>query len=377
MGNYYFDNSATSFPKPPEVAKFINEYLNSGGTYGRSAYDRVIAVSRMVENTRALLAQVIGTSLTGQVIFTSNATHALNIAIKGFPYRKKRILISPLEHNAVTRPVMHLLNFVGVQHDILPHRIDGYIDLDRMRQMDLKSYDLCIVNHVSNVNGAIQPVAELKDLLGDVPLLVDASQSAGHIPLEVDRNNIDMLALTGHKGLMGPTGTGCLFVRNPELLSPLVHGGTGSRSDSLLMPDHLPDRFEAGTPNVLGIYGLFGALSAKVIPCFSFDDFKELLNRIGYLTSFRLVRAANPANQAFLFSITSSRYSPSELSSLLFKRYSIETRSGLHCAPLAHKTLGTFPAGSVRFSLSKFHSSDDLAYLYQALSELDHDSKRR
>lgn len=377
MGNYYFDNSATSHPKPPEVAKYINEYLNNGGTYGRSAYNRVITVSRMVENTRVLLAQIIGTGLTNHVIFTSNATHALNIVIKGFPYRNKRILISPLEHNAVTRPLMHLLNVNGVQHYILPHRIDGYIDLDRMRLLDLKPYDLCIVNHVSNVNGVVQPIAELKDLLGDVPLLVDASQSAGHIPLEVDKNNIDMLALTGHKGLMGPTGTGCLFVRNPELLNPLVHGGTGSRSDSHLMPDHLPDRFEAGTPNVLGIYGLYGALSAKVNPGFSFDDFKELLNRIGSLNSFRLVSAGNSTNQALLFSVTSSRYSLSELSNLLFKRYSIETRSGLHCAPLAHKTLGTFPTGSVRFSLSKFHSSNDLAYLYQALSELDHDSKQR
>ncbi len=377
MGNYYFDNSATSFPKPPEVARFINEYLNSGGTYGRSAYDRVIAVSRMVEQTRALLSQVIGTSLTGQVVFTSNATHALNIAIKGFPYRKKRILISPLEHNAVTRPVMHLLNVDGVQHDIMPHHSNGSVDLDRMRQMNLKSYDLCIVNHVCNVNGAIQPVAELKDLLGDVPLLVDASQSAGHIPLEVDNWNIDMLALTGHKGLMGPTGTGCLFVRNPEILSPLIHGGTGSRSDSFLMPNHLPDRFEAGTPNIVGLYGLFGALTAKVAPGCNADDFKNLIERIGLLSSFRLFCSSNFTNQAFLFSITSNIYFPSELSNLLFKRYSIETRSGLHCAPLAHKTLGTFPSGSVRFSLSKFHSSDDLAYLYQALSELDHDSKRR
>lgn len=375
MGNYYFDNSATSFPKPPEVAKYINEYLNNGGTYGRSAYDRVIAVSRMVEHTRSLLAQVIGTSLTSHVIFTSNATHALNIAIKGFPYRKKRILISPLEHNAVVRPVMHLLGANGVQHDIMPHHIDGAIDLGRLRLLDLKSYDLCIVNHVSNVNGVTQPIAELKVLLGNVPLLVDASQSAGHIPLEVDSWNIDMLALTGHKGLMGPTGTGCLFVRNPEILSPLIHGGTGSLSDSFLMPNHLPDRFEAGTPNVVGLYGLFGALSAKVVPGCNADDFKNLLERIKMLSSYRLICSGSFANQALLFSITSNIYSPSELSNLLFKRYAIETRRGLHCAPLAHKTLGTFPTGSVRFSLSKFHSSDDLAYLYQALRELDHDSK--
>ncbi|HQG72379.1 aminotransferase class V-fold PLP-dependent enzyme [Tenuifilum sp.] len=372
MANYYFDNSATSHPKPPEVAQYINEYLKLGGTYGRSAYDRVINVSRIVEHTRILLARLLGTSLTEHIVFTYNATHALNIAIKGFPYRKKRVLISPLEHNAVTRPVFQLQNTIGLEFDIMPYNPDGSINLEGLRQLDLKSYDLCIVNHVSNVNGVVQPIAELKALLGEIPLLVDASQSAGHIPIEVDTWNIDMLALTGHKGLMGPTGTGCLFVRTPEIINPLIHGGTGSRSDSFLMPDFLPDRFEAGTPNVLGIFGLYGALSANVTNSYERKHFMDLLERVEHLRSFKVFRSFDVKHQASLFSITSNKYSPSELSDQLFKRYSIETRSGLHCAPLAHQTLRTFPMGTVRFSLSKYHNSTDLNYLYSALKELDH-----
>lgn len=375
MANYYFDNSATSYPKPPEVAEYINEYLNLGGTYGRSAYDRVVNVSRVVERARIMLAGIIGTKLTDQLVFTSNATHALNIALKGFSYPKKRILISPLEHNAVTRPVLHLQNTIGLEFDIMPHYPDGLINLDAIGQLDMNSYDLCIVNHVGNVNGVVQPIAELKALLGNIPLLVDASQSAGHIPLEADSWNIDMLALTGHKGLMGPTGTGCLFIRNPEIVKPLIHGGTGSRSDSFLMPEFLPDRFEAGTPNIMGIFGLYGALSASVTCGYQSDHFVDLLESIERLKSFKVVRAADFKQQSSLFSITSNTYSPSELSDLLFKRYSIETRSGLHCAPLAHQTLGTFPMGTVRFSLSKYHNSNDLNYLYTALKEIDNESK--
>lgn len=375
MGNFYFDNSATSHPKPPEVSEYINNYLKGGGTYGRSAYDRVIAVSSVVENTRLMLANLIGTKYSDHIFFTSNSTHAINLAIKGFSYPNKRILISPLEHNAVTRPVLYLKQTFGVEYDILPHQSDGFIDLEAIRELNLKLYDLCIVNHVSNVNGVIQPLAELKKLLGSVPLLVDASQSAGYLPIEVDSWNIDMLALTGHKGLMGPTGTGCLFVRNPELITPLIHGGTGSRSNSFSMPDFTPDRFEAGTPNVLGIYGLFGALSAKVLPHFNADAFMGLLELIAQLKTFSLIRSTGFNRQAFLFSITSNYYTPSELANQLFKRFGIETRSGLHCAPLAHKTLGTYPMGTVRISLSKYHTPSDLNYLYAALKELDHERK--
>jgi len=375
MANYYFDNSATSHPKPPEVAESINEYLNLGGTYGRSAYDRVLNVSRVIEHTRIMLAGIIGTKHTDQIVFTPNATHALNIAIKGFSYRNKRILISPLEHNAVTRPIVHLQNTIGLEFDIMPHYPDGLISLDAIWQLDINSYDLCIVNHVGNVNGVVQPIAELKALLGNIPLLVDASQSAGHIPIEVDSWNIDMLALTGHKGLMGPTGTGCLFIRNPEIVKPFIHGGTGSRSDSFLMPDFLPDRFEAGTPNILGIFGLYGALSANVTYSYKSDHFIDLIESIERLRFFKVLRSADFKQQASLFSITSDTYTPSDLSDILFKRYSIETRSGLHCAPLAHQTLGTFPMGTVRFSLSKYHNSNDLNYLYAALNEIDHESK--
>ncbi len=269
MPNCYFDNSATSFPKPPEVGLFIYEYLGQGGTYGRGAYPRVLNVSQRIEDTRLLLANLLGTQNDGNIVFTNNATHALNLIIKGFKYIRKRVLVSPLEHNAVCRPLKYLSKTHNVNFDILPYNPDGSIATSKLSSIDFSQFDLCIVNHVSNVNGVIQPIHELKKNLGSLPLLVDASQSAGYVDIQIDAWGIDFLAGTGHKGLMGPPGTGYLFVRNPEPIEPLLHGGTGSRSDSFYMPDFLSDKLEAGTPNILGIYGLQGALSANVEQKFS------------------------------------------------------------------------------------------------------------
>jgi len=373
MLNLYFDNAATSFPKPPEVAEYTRMYLEKGGTYGRGAYDRVINVSRTVEETRFLLSQLMGTSLSENVIFTHNSTHAINIVLQGFKYKFKRVLISPLEHNAVTRPIEHLREKIGLKFDVIPHKSDGQISLEELGQLDLNRYDLCIINHISNVNGVIQPICKVKQVIGNLPLLVDASQSAGYFELEADKWNVDFMALTAHKGLMGPTGVGCLFIRNTELVSPLMFGGTGSRSDSFLMPEHLPDRYEPGTPNILGIYGLNGALKANVDFGFTRNDFKGLLSDIEKLNTIKVYRSKSFENQGFVFSITSNNLSSSDLADILFRKYKIETRSGLHCSPLAHQTLGTMPQGTVRFSLSKYHSPNDLSYIYKALNEIDNE----
>ncbi|MDI3527268.1 MAG: hypothetical protein PWR03_1451 [Tenuifilum sp.] len=373
MLNLYFDNAASSFPKPLEVAEYTRMYLERGGTYGRGAYDRVINVSRTVEETRFLLSQLMGTSLFENVIFTHNSTHAINIVLQGFKYKFKRVLISPLEHNAVTRPIEHLREKIGLKFDVIPHKSDGQISLEELGQLDLNRYDLCIINHISNVNGVIQPISKVKQVIGNLPLLVDASQSAGYFELEADKWNVDFIALTAHKGLMGPTGVGCLFIRNTELVSPLMFGGTGSRSDSFLMPEHLPDRYEPGTPNILGIYGLNGALKANVDFGFTRNDFKGLLSDIERLNTIKVYRSKSFENQGYVFSITSNNLSSSDLADILFRKYKIETRSGLHCSPLAHQTLGTMPQGTVRFSLSKYHSPNDLSYIYKALNEIDNE----
>ena len=369
--NLYFDNSSTSFPKPEGVSQSINEYFSHGGTYGRAAYNRVIEVSRKVESTRSLLANLIGTSLAPNVVFTSNATHAINLFIRGMRYPKRRVIISPLEHNAVCRPLQYLFQTAGVGVDTFPHHPDGRIDIQKAAKVNFASYDLGIINHVSNVNGVIQPIKEIKRLMGNTPLLVDASQSAGRVEIRADEWKLDALALTGHKGIMGPTGTGALFIRNPDMADPLIFGGTGSNSESCLQPIDLPDRFEAGTPNIVGIYGLWGALSSGMGYSFKREHFVELLHEISTFSSFKLLAADDTDFQSDVFSIKPLGMEVSELARILFEKFSVETRSGLHCAPLAHRTLGTFPTGAVRFSLSKFHTDNDLDYLHSCLKKID------
>jgi len=365
--NLYFDNSATSFPKPPEVEIYIREYLLQGGTYGRGAYNRVFLASKRVEETRNLISNIIGTSLNSNILFTSNSTSALNTVIKGFNYKKGRVLISPLEHNAACRPLQHLKNLGVIEFDILPHYSDGLVDLISSKSIEFDQYDLVIVNHTSNVNGVIQPVSEIKEMIGSKPLLLDASQSVGKTEIRVDDWSIDYIALTAHKGLMGPTGVGALFVRNSDSLSPFIHGGTGSLSESFEMPEHLPDKFEAGTPNILGIYGLYGAITANTERQYSWTSFISLLKELNKLRNLKLLAANNADYQSDVFSIKPLVQSVSDLSRVLYQNYGIETRSGLHCSPLAHQTLGTFPDGTVRFSLSKYHTDNDLEFLLNCL----------
>lgn len=365
--NLYFDNSATSFPKPPEVEIYIREYLLQGGTYGRGAYNRVFLASKRVEETRYLISSIIGTELNSNILFTSNSTSALNTSIKGFNYKKGRVLISPLEHNAVCRPLQYLKNSGIVEFDIFPHNSDGLIDLTSSKSINFNQYDFVIVNHISNVNGVIQPVSEIKKMIGDTPLLLDASQSVGKVDIKVDDWNIDYLALTAHKGLMGPTGVGVLFALDSNSLLPLIHGGTGSLSESFEMPEHSPDKFEAGTPNILGIYGFYGALTAKVERQYSWSSFISLLKELNKLEKFKLLAANNTDYQSDVFSLKPLKQSVSDLSRVLYQSYEIETRSGLHCSPLAHQTLGTFPEGTVRFSLSKYHTDNDLEFLLNCL----------
>lgn len=368
--NRYFDNGATSFPKPPEVAAAMSRYLNEvGGPYGRSAYSRALAVARTVETARDQLADLLGTRRAEQVVFTPNATHALNLVLRSVLAAGGRVLISPLEHNAVTRPLQEFCARSGGSYHILPHFPDGRINTERMGDMLTADTALVVVNHQSNVNGVIQPLAAIKEHIGTVPLLVDASQSLGVTPLTADAWNLDYVAFTGHKALLGPTGIGGLYLRHPESVDPLIYGGTGSASDSFLMPHVMPDRFEAGTPNVAGIYGLLAALTARPEPRHSREDFRVLLDELRGLPSLHLLCADQFDCQGDVFSLYQSGSDPALLCQRLFEKFGIETRVGLHCAPLAHQTLGTFPAGAVRIGLSPYHTSRDFTYLFTAIKE--------
>jgi cysteine desulfurase family protein len=373
MNNTYFDNAATSFPKPPAVAEMIATYLNDiGGTYGRSAYQRVIDASSGVETVRDLLAEKLNVENVEHVIFSFNATTAINTILSGLDLRNSHVLISPLEHNAVTRPLEILRLKCGLTIDIMPHFSDGRIDVDRIQNIIRDTTKLVIINHQSNVNGLIQQVDKIKEVVGDIPVLLDLAQSLGHIPVELDTWKIDFAVFTGHKGLLGPSGTGGFFVRNPDLVNPFIAGGTGSRSESFEMPSFAPDKFEAGTPNIAGIYGLLGALENPHEKQYSRDTYLDVLDNISKFEFVKVLRASDRDDQGDLFSLVHKKYDCSHVASALYTKFGIETRSGLHCAPLAHTSLGTFPNGSIRFSLSPYHTDSDLDFLHNAIRRTEY-----
>lgn len=371
--NRYFDNGSTSFPKPPQVADDIHQYLTQlGGTYGRSAYRRVFESTQKVEACRDALAQLFGTSLSENVSFCANATMAINTIIKGLPLSGKTVWVSPLEHNAVMRPLTVVATRNNITIKILPTHPDGTIDLNALQSIDKSDIGLIIINHQSNVSGVIQPIADIARWAADVPVLVDGSQSAGCLPILIDEWGIDYFVFTGHKGLLGPTGIGGFFARHPERLQTLVEGGTGSHSDSFDMPDVMPDRFQAGTPNMVGIIGLLGALEHVPEPQHSDRDVLQLMDNIRALDGYQVIGASDPSCQGHLFSITHSRLSPSGIAQALYSQFGIEVRSGLHCAPAAHQFYHTFPHGTVRIALSPYHTPNDLNDLCQALDKISH-----
>lgn len=370
MTNYYFDNAATSYPKPASVAEYMSRHLTLvGGTYGRGAYKRVFSASQEVEATRELLAACLGVSQAEQVLFSAHATSGLNTILFGLALTGAHVLISPLEHNAVMRPLQELRRRSGVTYDILPHTPDGTITVTAIAASLRSNTTLVIVNHQSNVNGVIQPIAAIKEAIGSTPLLVDLAQSLGHTPINLEKWGVDFAAFTGHKGLLGPTGIGGFYLKWPDRVHPLLFGGTGSNSESFDAPDHLPDRFEAGTPNVTGIYGLSGALQEKPKPLHSTADLHNLIAAVAALPGITVYCSGDAATQGPLFSITHTTSDCATLAHKLYTECNIETRAGLHCAPLAHKTLGTLPSGTVRISVSPYHTPEDFDYLLCSLQK--------
>ncbi len=335
----YFDNSATSFPKPPAVAAAISHYLTEiGGSYGRSANTRTFTVARTIEQCRDALAQELGVSQAENIGFTANATQAANTVINGLDLEGGRVLISPMEHNAIARPLEALRLTGKITVEPLPAHPDGTIDCDRIHVPE--DTRLVIINHQSNVNGVTQPLETLRKTIHSAPVMIDASQSLGKHNFLAEQWGLDFVVFTGHKGLMGPTGTGGFWAKNPERISPLLLGGTGSNSEHLSMPDSLPDRFEAGTPNIAGLFGLEAALANKPEQAYTQSNLHELLAAIRDIPAFQLYAASDPRQQGSLFSLTHNSMDSGELAWKLDSLFGIETRSGLHCAPSGSSTPG-------------------------------------
>ncbi|WP_281646531.1 aminotransferase class V-fold PLP-dependent enzyme [Parendozoicomonas sp. Alg238-R29] len=375
----YFDNGATSFPKPPQVAEAISHYLMEvGGNYGRSAHSRALKSGTTVEQCRDRLAEIMDISLVEHLCFASNATHAANVILQGLSFKKgAEVLISPVEHNACARPLKMLEEQGHIKLVTLPAGPDGRIIPNEIPALINSHTALAVINHQSNVNGVIQPVADIRKAADYLPIMLDASQSLGKTPVRVDEWMLDYVIFTGHKSLLGPTGTGGLYIRHPDRVEPLVLGGTGSNSEHLSMPLQMPDRFEAGTPNIAGIFGLLAALDNRPEPAHSHDDFLKLLDNIESIPGYSILRTENTDNQGEVISLNHSKMDAGTLAWELSSRFNIESRSGLHCAPSAHQHLGTFPHGTCRLTPSPYHTPEDFEYLLGALREVSQSSEQQ
>lgn len=380
----YLDNAATSWPKAPGVAAAMADFLaHDAGNPGRGAHRLALAAGRLVEHTRSQLAALFGISDPSRVVFTANTTAALNLALKGLLKPGDRVVTTSMEHNAVVRPLYALAARLGIFVEKVPAGHDGRVSPAAMIDRITPQTRLVVMTHASNVCGALQPVAEVGAAcrrLG-VPLLVDAAQTAGLFPISVNELGISLLAFPGHKSLLGPTGTGGLYVA-PELeLEPAVEGGTGTQSESPEQPANCPERYEAGTVNTVGLAGLAAGLAyiaergLESLRKHELSLADRLRRELAALEGVRLVGATpdSAVADAPVISVVVEGRDSGEVAALLDRRYEIAVRSGLHCAPDAHRTLGTLRSGTIRFSPGPFNTNEDIDAAVAAMREIIHD----
>jgi len=377
----YLDNAATSFPKPPCTAEAVYEFLTSAGANpGRSGHVMSVDAARTVYETREAVNAFFGGPDPLRVVFTMNATYGLNMALKGFLEAGMRVVTTAMEHNAVMRP-LRSLEKSGVTVSVVPCAGDGSLDPSDMAKALEKKTDMIVMSAASNVTGTIMPVRETGSLARErgIPFLVDTAQAGGVVPLSMEKDNIDLLAFTGHKSLYGPPGTGGLiFGRDIDegRFRPLIEGGTGSRSEEEYQPAFLPDRFESGTANAAGLSGLGAALAwlmeegqTRILEREQtlVEQLAEGLSTVGGVTLFGPARASQRTG---VLSFTIEGREVSEIGELLDSEYGIMTRVGLHCAPAAHRTLGTYPSGTVRMAVGAFTTGEDIASAISAVRSI-------
>lgn len=380
----YFDQASTSFPKAPGVAKAMYAYLTNLGTnVNRGCYKDAYAAEEAVFNTRKLLAQLFHFPLTKNVILTGNITQSLNMLLKGLLRPGDHVLVSSMEHNAVMRPLVQLSRD-GISFDRIPCRRDGTMILEQAEAMIRPSTKAIITLHASNVCGTHMPLTELGDICRRHHLffLADTAQTAGIFPLDMEQLHIDGLAFTGHKGLRGPQGTGGFLISGQlaDQMEPLISGGTGSVSHTEEIPSFLPDRFEPGTPNLPGIFGLHAAL--KELTPLSMEQIRtKELSLTGYFLeklmeldpSEKHIRIIGRKDLSMRSAVVSIQTLDEDMASVawhLDQDYHIMTRVGLHCAPNAHKTLDTYPAGTIRFSFGPQNTNNEIDFCIRALKEI-------
>lgn len=375
----YLDNAATTWPKPEIVYRTMDNFLrNSGGNPGRGGHSMAEAASRVVDDTRLLLARLINAPDTNRMIFTYNCTDSLNTGLKGLLKPGDHVITSTIEHNSVIRP-LEKLRHRGIEITrVNPDPEYGYVlpgDIEKAVKTNTK---LIVMTHGSNVNGIIQPVGEYGLLARehDLILMVDAAQTAGIYRLDVQRDNIDLLAFSGHKSLFGPPGTGGLYIGERVELDTLREGGTGSQSELEEQPFQLPNRFESGTQNTVGIAGLGTGLryifeeSTNKILGHEIRLTSRIIEGLSEIPGITVYAARHITNQCPVVSFTIDDMEPGEIGTVLDQAFDIKVRAGLHCAPTAHKTLGTLPRGTVRLSPGYFNTSEEIDVTLEAIKRI-------
>ena len=376
----YFDHASTSYPKPKEVVTEISAYLEKiGVSPGRGAYTAQELAANYVDQVRIQIADLFHIQDHSHIVFTSNATHSLNIVLKGFLKENDHVLACSYSHNSVIRPLEQLRRQKNIQYDFFHVDPQGHTDVDEIKKLLRPNSVLAVFNHASNVLGVRSQFEELLPLLTErkVATLLDIAQTAGIIPVHAKDLGLDFIAGTGHKTLLGPSGIGFLYLKNPDAVSTLIEGGSGGNaSSSLIQPEIMPAKFEAGTLNYMGIAGLSGALTAALQ--FSFEKILQhglaiteyAWNKLSCLPGMRLYGTANIEQKIPVISFCVPHILPSVLAQILDKKFHIAVRAGLQCASVCHKQVGTYPAGTVRISFGHTNTFEEVDFFIDAVTQI-------
>lgn len=373
----YLDSAATSYHKPDGVARAVAEAISHMGNPGRGAHEASLDASRVVYGTREKMAELFGAEEASQIVFTANSTESLNIAIQGLVDPGDHVITTVMEHNAVLRP-LYLCQQQGVSLTILPFSAAGTVTPEAIEAVIRSNTRMIVCTHGSNLTGDLNDLEAIGRVCKKHHLLfvVDASQTAGVFPIQMDSMNIDVLCFTGHKSLMGPQGTGGMCVRKGVRIRPLLVGGSGIDSYSKIHPQVMPTALEAGTLNAHGIAGLSAALDfiKKVTPDVIRQREEELTRRfvsqIKSIPGVKLYGNYEQFPRAPILSLNILDYDSGEIADVLAQDYGIMTRAGAHCAPLMHEALGTKSQGAVRFSFSYFNTEEEIDQAANAIREL-------
>jgi cysteine desulfurase / selenocysteine lyase len=371
----YLDNAATTFPKPEQVYRAVDLALREIGVGpGRGSYRQGLAANRLVFEARESVARLFGIRDSARVIFTHSATESLNLAVLGLVKPGDHVVTTTMEHNSLVRP-LHLVEQQGVEVTRVTGDQDGLVEGRQIAAALRGNTRLVAVTHCSNVTGAIQPLGEIGQLAHQAGalLLVDAAQSAGVVPIDVSELNIDLLAVPGHKGLFGPQGTGFLYVAEGVELRPLIVGGTGGSSTGAGQPETLPERFESGTLNTPGIAGLqAGVEFVRTTGVAAIRDREsalvdQVVEGLQNLAGVVLHGPRSPERRGGVVSFTVAGLDPAQIGFRLDREFDIAVRTGLHCAPAAHRTIGTFPGGTIRVSPGWYNTAGEVESFLRAL----------